>query len=507
MSQSIWPKVPARFVAAMLAGHSALGLVFAALIYIICLSGTILVLAHEIGRWENPSAPVMHTAGPEVLVSALTNGVEQARKTGINDYVIVTTPSDGAPNLEVRMANFSTGQEEVWNADQNGQLVSQRAEGPEDFLTHLHLYLHLPHTLGLFIVGLIGISLLSSIWSGVLSHPRIFRDAFRFRRGGSKRLEEADLHNRLSVWGLPFHIVISLTGSILGLSTVILGILAYAAFDGDMEQARSVVAAPTPPHNEAPAPYPDVLPVVKNLLAEYPGDSVARLGLRKPGTAGQYIQIDLDKPHDLTITDRYTFTANGERLGSRGFSDGPLGAQIIGALGPLHFGWFGSGWVAAFLKIAYVLLGMALTFITASGVTIWVARREAKGKPVKGWHRSWIACVWGQPLSYAVIGIAYLVTPALPAIPIWLAITALSFAPAFLMATPIKGAKVLRGLTASSLLILVILHVFVNDQITDNMAWIVNLVLLSCAAIIAASAAKGALPRLNQRGKKRPSLP
>ncbi|MGJ8562197.1 MAG: PepSY-associated TM helix domain-containing protein [Alphaproteobacteria bacterium] len=499
MSQSIWPKVPPRFVAAMLAGHSALGLVFAALIYIICLSGTILVLAHEIGRWENPQAPVMHTVSAEVIVSALTNGAERAQENGINDYVVVTTPSDGSPNLIVRMADFETGQEEIWSADNQGNLINKRRHGPEDFLTHLHLYLHLPQTLGLFIVGLIGISLLSSIWSGVLSHPRIFRDAFRFRRGGSKRLEEADLHNRLSVWGLPFHIIVSLTGAILGLSIMILGILAYAAFDGDMDEARGVVSAPTPPANETLSPYPDVLPVVTTLLAEYPGNSVARLGLRRPGTLGQYIQIDLDKPKDLTVTDRYTFSADGELLGSRGFSDGPLGSQIIGALGPLHFGWFGSGWVANFLKIAYVLLGLSLTFITASGVTIWVARREAKGKPVKGWHRAWIACVWGQPLSYALIGIAYLVMPSFPAIPIWLGVTAFSFLPAFLTSTPIKGAKFMRGLTAASLILLVIVHGLTSGPNSDSMAWIINAVLLVSAAIIAATVLKGDLTHLKQQ--------
>ena len=32
----IWPKVPAGFVRSVLAGHSALGLAFAALIYLVC---------------------------------------------------------------------------------------------------------------------------------------------------------------------------------------------------------------------------------------------------------------------------------------------------------------------------------------------------------------------------------------------------------------------------------------------------------------------------------------
>src|SRR3546814_13053298 len=78
---------------------------------------------------------------------------------------------------------------------------------------------------GIFLVGLIGVALLSSLVSGILAHPRIFRDAFHLRLGGSKRLQEADLHNRLGAWALPFHIFISLTGAFLGPTTIIVGVL------------------------------------------------------------------------------------------------------------------------------------------------------------------------------------------------------------------------------------------------------------------------------------------
>ena len=44
MSKSIWPKIPSKFVSSMLAGHSALGLAFAALMYVLCISGTLLDL-------------------------------------------------------------------------------------------------------------------------------------------------------------------------------------------------------------------------------------------------------------------------------------------------------------------------------------------------------------------------------------------------------------------------------------------------------------------------------
>ena len=50
--KSLDAKIPAKFVASVLAGHSTLGLTFAALIYIVCFSGTVAVFANELLRWS-----------------------------------------------------------------------------------------------------------------------------------------------------------------------------------------------------------------------------------------------------------------------------------------------------------------------------------------------------------------------------------------------------------------------------------------------------------------------
>ena len=65
--KSIWPKIPAPFVRAVLAGHSALGLAFAALIFLVCFSGTVVVLLEEVGRWETPRQPPIESVTPQAL--------------------------------------------------------------------------------------------------------------------------------------------------------------------------------------------------------------------------------------------------------------------------------------------------------------------------------------------------------------------------------------------------------------------------------------------------------
>lgn len=485
MTKPIWPKIPARFVSSMLAGHSALGLAFAALMYVLCISGTILVLTDELDRWENPTVPLTAEMPPEAIARILDTGVKMAAEQGINDYIVATPPSADSPYASVRIMDFTTGAEAIYNADADGNLLSERREGALHFLEHLHINLHMPHMIGLTLVGLAGVALLASVVSGTLSHPRIFRDAFTFRRGGSRRLQEADLHNRLSVWALPFHIVVPLTGALLGLSAIILSTLAMAAFDGDMARARATIGGPVFAEDATPAQLPNVVPAIDSVLAKHPEARLQRVALYDAGEKGQSFLIALTMPRDLTLSEQYFFDGEGNLAGARGFADGAAGAQLIAALGPLHFGWFG-GWP---VKAAYVLLGLGLTAIVSTGVTIWIARRKDKGKPVPGWERAWYGLVWGQPIAYCAIALSSLFGLHLPEVPYYLAICLLAFAPAYFAPAPLAVSRWLRIVLGLMLIVLPGLHTlrYAAEGITDPAAWVINACLLLSAVLVLGS--------------------
>ena len=73
-------------------------------------------------------------------------------------------------------------------ADPKGRLVARISSPWSEFIGELHMQLHLPRRWGKYLVGLTGVALLSSLISGLLSHPRILKDAFALRWGGSSRL-------------------------------------------------------------------------------------------------------------------------------------------------------------------------------------------------------------------------------------------------------------------------------------------------------------------------------
>lgn len=481
-----WVFLPPDFVRAMLAGHSALGLAFAALIYVVCLTGTLAVFAHEFQRWEQPDGPVIvGMLTPEAVGAVVKAGYGQARADNSDHDVFIFGPGGITPRLSVNYHDHETGVRGHWIADAEGKLVTRVKAPWTEFLTALHINLHLPRTWGMFLVGLTGVALLSSLVSGLLAHPRLFKDAFAFRWGGSKRLQEADLHNRLGVWGLPFHVAVTLTGALLGLSTLIVGVLAYAAYDGDSDKAFATLLGPRATEDETVAPLPDVAAMIRQVQSAKPDAIFVSVFLQHVGKIGQVVHLGMRTPGHLALSNSYYFKGDGTPLGDGGLETGGIGQQILGALQPLHFGWFGGLPV----KVIYGLLGLALTVVTHSGVTIWLARRRDKGRPAPGWERIWAAAAWGQPFALAAAAIASLFLAVNAILPVYLGTVLLAFVLALGLSSASLVTRVLQALGATTLAGVLLAHGLIwMPKATDLMAWAVSAAVLAAGLVLAARA-------------------
>jgi uncharacterized iron-regulated membrane protein len=267
-----------------------------------------------------------------------------------------------------------------------------------------------PAPWGSLAVGIAGAALLSLILSGVLAHPRIFRDAFHLRLGGSARLREADLHNRLSVWGLPFHLAVTLTGALFGLSNLVILAIAAVGFHGDTGRAMAPVTGPSLPIDAHPAAYPDLEALVRKAQARLPGSELYYVGLQSPGVRSASVDVELGAPDRLPRGEDFFFDVQGREIGRTRFLTGPVGLQAYSAAARLHFGTFGGLPV----RLVYVLLGAALSFVCASGVTIWLERRADRGRPAPRLRSAWLGWTWGVPGALLVAAVA---SPVLP--PSW----------------------------------------------------------------------------------------
>lgn len=408
---AIWPKAQPRLTAAFLSGHSAVGLAFGALIYLVCLTGTISVLVDEMKLIEQPS-PAAGLPRPGALNHAVASVLAGAPGAAT---LYATAPS--TPRQRLTITTHGAGGERAFIADAQGLVMPARTPFA-DFVTELHMTLTAPAPWGSLLVGVAGVALFSLLLSGILSHPRVFRDAFRLRLGGSERLREADLHNRLGVWGLPFHVIVTLTGALFGLAGMVSFTIAALGFHGDQARVQAPITGPMPAVDPRPAPAPDLEALAARAIRNVPGSRLAYVGLTRPGTAGSRVVVEVSAPGRLPRGEDIYFNAGGQEIGRGRFTTGSLGMQAYSAAAQLHFGFFGGLPV----HLVYVALGAALTFISASGVTIWLARRRDRSLPSDGLRAAWFAWTWGAPVSLVLAALGSRV--AAPAPIFWIAVGA-----------------------------------------------------------------------------------
>ncbi|BBC73397.1 membrane protein [Altererythrobacter sp. B11] len=485
-----------NLVRAVLKGHSGLGLTFAAMLYLVCLTGTIAVFANEFQRWENPAAERIETISAEAVEAAYQAALD--RTAGPAEHVLILMPSEDRPWPTLRV-DTQDGTQTTWVADGAGRITGQVRESWTKFLTRLHINLHLPQSWGIFIVGLTGVALLSSLISGLLAHPRIFRDAFHLRLGGSRRLQEADLHNRIGVWALPFHVTVSLTGALLGLSSIIIGAIGLAVFQGDTAKVYAIFTPPHPAEDARPAPPLDLRPLFASVEARTPEGRISYVVVEHPSEMGAAAMFEVeDGSSRLANANSYAFDRSGQLYYEQKAAENNVGQQILGSLGLLHFGWFGGGAI----KIAYALLGLGLTYLAAGGVNIWLARRRDKGRPAPGWERVWTATVWGQPVALTCAALAALFTSLVaPLIWTWAAASIGMFGVAALV-LPSTLSRIARVITGALLIALSLAHpVFVGSG--DSVALIVDGTLVLIGLSFVATAVKQASAKQPKHGVPR----
>lgn len=431
-------------VKSSLSAHSVVGLVIGFLMYLVCLTGALVVFKDAIQRWEQPDVAEFSEFDSATIETALNDYLDSREPMPESLYVVLPTDHE-------RRMHLSDGEGE-WLLREDGSLGPEPREGLAHMLMELHYYLHLPSSIGLLLVSALGTMLLGLIISGLLAHPRIFKDAFRFRLGGSRRLEQADIHNRLSVWGLPFHLMIALTGAFFGLAGLLVLAAAPAYYGGDREALIADIYGGDPVV-EAPVQKVDVAAALADLEQRAPQAEPLYLVVQKPNTSGQFLEIAASLPGRLVYSEIYRYGADGEFINLQGLSDGIAGRQILYSVYRIHFGHFGGEGATFWVKLAYLLLGLALTVVSVTGVNVWLARRGGRD-----WVNDlWCAGVWGTPMATALAALGSVVG-GMPPIALFLAGLATCLGICLYLRDETRSAILLKWITAGQLLLLVAVH-------------------------------------------------
>lgn len=378
-----------------LSAHAAIGLLASALLYLVCLTGTVVVFYPEWQRIEQPRAPEMRRIAPSLVQKAVADVLTTEKGKPATTHLYVHIPVPDLPRTTV------TTDHQAVHIDASGAIAGPEENAWSEFLLAVHYRLNIPGLIGMFLVGILGVMIVALSLSGVIAHPRIFRDAFRLRARDNEGVGLTDWHNRLSVWTLPFALAIAITGAMIGLGTIGAYGLAASFYKGDVEAAYAPIFGDEAQPDARPAPLADIATPLAWIAATHPEVRPTYIILHDPGTRGQHVQLLAEHPQRLIYGESYNFDANGRFLGTVGLADGHVGQQLAASTYNLHFGNYGGLPV----KLVYFALGLALTIVVATGTSIWLGKRARRLHEPR-MRSLWDAVLWGVPLALTLTFLA-----------------------------------------------------------------------------------------------------
>lgn len=408
--------------------HGWSGVLLGLALYVVVFTGSIVVFYHELGEWS--------VSGHE-----LSDALSQPMDAKLVELAASVKPEyreeagffqNAAGQI---IANFHTHEKQEsgppreigvrFVIDPNSLAVLSREEGyldemPEvagtalvDFFAHLHINLHAPDPIGLYLTGILGLVLLISAISGVILHRHIIKDMFLSPRLSTRLLNTRDRHNLAGTWGVPFSIILAFTGAFFSFATTLgLPVIAMTAFGGDQEKAIETIIGIPPAEDPTPTPFVGLDTIIKQASHEDIAGAVPRfVSVMHWGRADAAVLTTHNPtPENIFFSNHRFDGVTGEYLGEKptlGTEDS-AGGVLFGLMRVLHFGWF----AGLLSKIIWVSLGLATCYVTLTGLQLWVQRREAKNS----WRTlsSLIAIIgYGTPIAMITAAVGFLIISAI----------------------------------------------------------------------------------------------
>jgi len=249
-----------------------------------------------------------------------------------------------------------------------------------EFFYRLHFDLHyMPALWARWIVGFCAMFMLVAIFSGIVTHKRIFKDFFTFRPKKGQR-SWLDAHNVTAVLALPYHLMITYTGLVTLMFLYMPWAPQVAYKDRGGEQVFFSEAFPGSGRDQFKAsgnrvPLAPIAPMIAQASAHWNGAAVGRVTVHQPNDAKAVVSLTRAEGPQLSY-DQPTMQFNGATGALIGtFGDVPKpAAETRGVLYGLHIGRFAN----PLLRALFFLSGIAGCLMVATGLLLWAVKERQK---------------------------------------------------------------------------------------------------------------------------------
>ncbi|MCG9697304.1 PepSY-associated TM helix domain-containing protein [Shewanella sp. Isolate11] len=342
--------------------HGWLGLFAALPLFIIALTGSLLVFKAEIDQWLMPEV-VYASAEERLSFTQLVNDADSA----LPEHEILGWEFASAAGEADRLyvAKQGTYDWQMLYADpSNGQLLSPPVSLTHfltDWLLELHYTLLADHV-GLVVTGVVSIVLILLAISGFILHRQFWRTFFTLRWNKSLRLFLSDAHKMLGIIGAPLFLILGFTGAWWNIDHLI-------EESNEPDQAQFIITQAY--YNKSlnfDALLVDAAKSIDNFQASYvrfPDKSYPGIHLFGAATDKGVLRSDFGS---IVSFDDQT----GKSTGALDVTKSGALYQFTDSFRPLHYGNFG-GMVT---KVIWCIIGFFPSLMALSGYLMWRKRRK-----------------------------------------------------------------------------------------------------------------------------------
>ena len=358
--------------------HLWLGIGSGIIIFIICLSGTILVYDEEIKALFAEDVELTHQDLPFKSLEEIENNISEAN---LGQLTSITIPEKQGEFYE---AQIKTSPEDRRGTTflvnpHTAEVVSAPESKASDFMFSmfkLHRWLLLDSSIGRPIVGVATIIfMLLSVSGLILWFPKKwkrknFKQGFKIKTKANWKRINHDLHNTLGFYSLLLIIIMGLTGLCWSFE-------GYREFAGNLIGTRIFDRSGGPKFEPAlvsdtqAANLDEIYTVVKS---EFPYTGKVSLGLATEEAPVYNIRKYDDSSLSPVIADRLVVDRAGNVLHKDLFEEKPLNVQVASLIKPLHLGDI----YGQFSKFLYFLACLIATSLPVTGTIIWINKLRKK---------------------------------------------------------------------------------------------------------------------------------
>jgi len=361
--------------------HTWVGLLLGWVLYAMFLTGTVSYFKDELSQWARPElARLAERPDAAVVAQRVADGFEKIAPGTSQWSVRLPDDRNNSAYAFWRTPPREPGQRGFAEAHfdpATGERVNARDTLGGEFFFRFHFQFHyMPVVWGRWLAGIAAMFMLVAIISGVITHKKIFVDFFTFRWGKGQR-SWLDAHNALSVFGLPFHAMITYTGLVTLMAMYMPwgGQVAIKA-PAERQQMQAELSAFTQSGKPTgqKVPLASVETMVRQAQERWGHDNIGRVNVSHPGDAAARVVVTRGNPGRVSMSPQYMEFegTTGKLLSVRDHVGGA--AETRGVLYALHLGRF-SDTVTRWL---YFLVSFTGTAMVGTGLVIWTVKRRQK---------------------------------------------------------------------------------------------------------------------------------